>query len=68
MYIAINNLYGIKDGRKAYFRKQGVGCFDFVNSKEYATDLTEDECRRIKKSEIWYCLQFNASHMTVEKQ
>lgn len=68
MYIAIHNLYGIKDGRKAYYRKQGDCGFDFVNDKKFASDLTADECAAIKMEEDWFCKQFNASHMTVEDE
>lgn len=65
MKIAINNLYGIKDGHKAYYRKQGIYCFDFVNNIEYASELTQDEVDRIMKSADWYCKQYNASDMEV---
>ena len=67
MTIVIHNLYGIKDGSKAYFRKQGEYCFDFVNAKKYASRLTKKECEKIMKGADWYCNMFNASHMTVEK-
>lgn len=67
MYIVINNLYGINDGSKSYYRKQGAGCFDFVNRKQFASDLTAQECEEIKKYEEWYCKQYKASHMTIEE-
>ena len=47
MKVYIQNLYGIKDGRKSYYRKQGIGCFDFVNSKDFAYDLTKEETEKI---------------------
>lgn len=65
MYIVIHNLYGLNDGRKAYFRKLG-DCFDFVNDKKYATPLTPIEMGEIFKYSDWYCKQYNASHMTIE--
>ena len=43
MKVFIKNLYGIQDGKKAYYRKQGIGCFDFVNSIKFASDLTKEE-------------------------
>lgn len=67
MKIVIHNLYGFNDGSKAYFRKQGAWGFDFVNKKEYASDLTEQECAEIKEYADWYCIQYRASYMTVEE-
>lgn len=67
MIIAIHNLYGIKDGNKAYFRRNGKYCFDFVGKKEYASELTENERQMIMAYKDWYLYQFNASHMTIEK-
>ena len=66
MYIVIHNLYGIHDGSKAYYRKSG-DCFDFVTDKKFASNLTADECAKIKAHEDFYCNQYNASHMTIEK-
>lgn len=67
MYIVIHNLYHVNNGHKAYFRKQGPGGFDFVNRKEFASNLTGQEALDIKKYEKWYCNQFGASHMTIEQ-
>ena len=64
MYIVIHNLYGLKDGRKAYYRKLGDR-FDFVPDKQFATDLTRQECEKIISNKDWYCKQYNASDMTV---
>ena len=64
MYIVIHNLYGLKDGRKAYYRKLGDR-FDFVPDKQFATDLTRQECEKIISHKDWYCKQYNASDMTV---
>ena len=66
-YIYIENLYGINDGRKAYYRKQGVYCFDFVNSKEYASDLTKEEAEAIMSYADWYKNQYKASVMGIEQ-
>ena len=63
--VAIVNLYGIKDGSKSYFRKSG-DCFDFVWKREYASDLTIEECKTILKDYKWYLEQYNASDMVVE--
>ena len=66
MKIYIKNLYGINDGRKAYYRKQGRYCFDFVNAQQYASDLTKDEAEKIMQHAEWYKKQYNASEMAVE--
>lgn len=66
MRVVIHNLYGIKDGRKAYYRKQGDGCFDFCNDAKYASDLTKEECDGILRNKEWYCKQYGATDMTVE--
>ena len=66
-YIYIENLYGINDGRKAYYRKQGIGCFDFVNSKEYASALTKEETEEIMSYADWYKNQYKDSAMGIEQ-
>lgn len=66
MIIAIHNLYHVASGDKAYYRKQGIYCFDFVNDIKHASDLTQEECEHIMKSSEWYCKQYGASHMTME--
>lgn len=67
MKVFIKNLYGINDGSKAYYRKQGIGCFDFVNRKEYAYDLTEDEADKIMNHAEYYKKQYSASEMAIEE-
>lgn len=67
MYIYIKNLYGEDNGMKAYYRKQGDGCFDFVWRKEYATNLTAAEAEQIMSYAGWYKLQFGASEMGTEE-
>lgn len=64
--IYIENLYGINDGRRAYYRRCGVGCFDFVNAKEYASDLTKEEATEIMSYADWYKNQYEASAMGIE--
>lgn len=66
MKVYIKNLYGIKDGRKAYYRKLG-DCFDFVNSIEFASDLTNGEVEKIMIHGEWYKDQFKASDIGVEQ-
>lgn len=63
MKVYIYNLYGIKDGKRAYYRKNGDYCFDFVNSIEFASELTEEEVNEIMEHKDWYCKQFNAEGM-----
>lgn len=64
--IAIVNLYGMKDGSKSYYRKNG-DCFDFTWKKELASDLSIEECKDILKNYQWYCDIYHASNMIVEK-
>ena len=66
MKIFIKNLYGIQDDKKAFYRKQGIGCFDFVNSIEFASDLTKEEVKNILNHSEWYLNQYNADKMGVE--
>ena len=66
MFVKMTGLYQIDDGKPAYFRKPGVGCFDFVNDKAFASDLTEDEADNVLKHGAWYLKQFNA--MKIEKE
>lgn len=66
MKIYIQNLYGINDGKKAYYRKSG-DCFDFVNSITYATSLTKDEADKIMLHKDYYLKQFNADTMGIEE-
>lgn len=65
-YIYIENLYGINNGRKAYYRKQGDSCFDFVNSPEYASNLSYNECANIMAHSEWYKNQYGASTIGIE--
>lgn len=67
MKVYIQNLYGIKDGRKVYYRKQGIGCFDFVNTLTYASDLTEDEVTKIMEHADWYKTQYKADTLGIEE-
>lgn len=66
-YIYIENLYGINDGRKAYYRRRGIGCFDFVNSKEYASAFTKEEVYKIMAHADWYKNQYKADTMGIEQ-
>ena len=51
---------------KAYYRKQGLYCFDFVTKKDLATDLTQQECDNIIKNSNYYLDMFGAKKMYVE--
>lgn len=66
MKVYLQDLYGINDGSKAYYRKQGLYCFDFVNSKKYASDLSEDEAKEILRYESYYTKMYGASKMEIE--
>ena len=62
MYIKMVGLYGFEN-TKAYYRKIGDGCFDFVNNKKFASDITREEAEKIMKSQDWYLKQYNAEFM-----
>ena len=64
--VFLKNLYGINNGSKAYFRKQGDGCFDFVWEKQFASELTADEVENIMSHKDWYMKQHNANEMLAE--
>ena len=55
-------LYGMENS-KAYYRKIGDGCFDFVNDKKFASDITREEAKKIMESQDWYLKQYNAEFM-----
>lgn len=58
-------LYGLPN-QTAYYRKQGDGCFDFVNDKKYASELTISEAVKIIFVSDWYCKGYNAEKMRLE--
>ena len=62
MYIKMVGLYGMEN-HKAYFREIGDGCFDFVNDKKFASDITREEAEKIMESQDWYLKQYNAEFM-----
>ena len=66
MKVYIKNLYGIKDGKKAYYRKQGIGCFDFVNDKKNASELAQEEANKVVEHLEWYKKMYNADEMGIE--
>ena len=65
MKIAIENLYGVKDGRRAYYRKLGL-CYDFVNDKAFSSELTESEALNVLKHKDAYLKQYGAERMVIE--
>jgi hypothetical protein len=65
VYVKMIGLYGLPN-RNAYFRKQGSGCFDFVNDKKYASALTVPEAVKITLAADWYCKGYNAEKMILE--
>lgn len=67
MKVYIKNLYGFNDGKKAYYRKLGL-CFDFVNSKQFASDLTKEEAEKVLAHGEWYKKQYNASEIGIENE
>lgn len=67
MIIKMIGLYGL-DNTKAYFRKIGDGCFEFVNNKEFSSDLSNDETEKVMKNKEWYLKNYNAELMFVMKK
>ena len=67
MTVYIKNLYGINDGRKAYYRNQGIGCFDFVNQKKFASDLTKGEVAKIIEHSDFYKNMYKANEIGTEE-
>ena len=67
MIIKMVGLYGIED-QKAYFRKIGDGCFDFVSDKKFASYLKEDEAKRVMDNKDWYLKQYNAEFIYTIKR
>lgn len=66
MKIFIRNLYGFKDSRKAYYRKQGVYAFDFVSDESLASDLSADEAFKILEDADFYKYQYGADKIGIE--
>lgn len=66
MKVAIVNLYGKQDGRKAYYRKLGL-CFDFVSDKTISgTELTEAEAANVLNHKDYYLKMYSAEKMVLE--
>ena len=66
MIIKMVGLYGFDD-TKAYFREIGDGCFDFVNNKKHASDLSREKVEEVMKYKDWYLNQYNAEFIFVIK-
>lgn len=64
MIIKMMGLYGFDD-TKAYFRKIGDGCFDFVNDKKYASNLSIEEAEEVMKYKDWYLNNYKADIMFI---
>jgi len=66
MVVKMSGLYHIEDGRPAYYRKQGKHCFDFVNSRQLASDLTEQEADEVLEHDAYYLNMYGASKIEKE--
>ena len=51
----------------AYYRKQGRYCFDFVRSKEDASELTEEEAGRVLAAGDYYLKMYGAREIGAEQ-
>lgn len=67
MKVYIKNLYGIKDDRKAYYRKSGDCCFEFVNLKKFASDLKAGEVAEILAHYDYYTKMYGADTIGTEE-
>ena len=59
--IKLIGLYQID--HNAYYRKQGIYCFDFVNSLYFATKFDSEDDETIvsfRRNSDWYLNQYNA--------
>lgn len=63
MIIKMTGLYGLEN-TFAYYRKLG-DCFDFVNSIEYASELTKEEVEVVFEHKDWYLKQYAAKNLMV---
>lgn len=57
----------VKGDYKAYYRKQGLYCFDFTTDKRYATDLTDLECNKIVQNSEFYKKMYGVPTMVLEE-
>lgn len=64
MIIKMMGLYGL-DNTKAYFRNIGDGCFDFVNNKICASNLSSKEAEEVMKHKDWYLNAYKADFMFI---
>lgn len=67
MTVYIKNLYGIKEDCKAYYRKNGECCFEFVNQKKFASDLTVEEVAGILANRDYYTKMYGADTIGTEE-
>ncbi len=63
--VILRNLYHIEDDTVAYFRNQGIGCFDFVSDKKFASKFTKEEAEAITKHTDYYIRMYGASEMAI---
>lgn len=64
MYLKLVGLYGLDDC-VAWFRQLGL-CYDFVNDKKYASELTPEYAERIISSKDYYIKQYNAKDLVID--
>lgn len=66
MFVKMTGLYGLENDDASYYRKIGIGCFDFVTDKKVASDISEDEAKRILANSAFYLKMYNADKLTIE--
>lgn len=65
MKIYLENIYGIKDGTRVWYREH-LGTFSFASDKNLATEVPSGRVEDILKHKDWYLKQFNAESMGAE--
>lgn len=64
MFVKMSGLYGLNDS-DAWYQKVGDGCFQFVNDRKFASDMSEPECRNVLEHGEWSMNQYNASVISI---
>lgn len=63
MYIKMSGLYGLD--HNAWYQKVGDGCFQFVNDKRFASDMSETECQKVLEHGEFYLNGYNADMISI---
>jgi len=64
MKIKMNGLYG-RDTINAWYQEVGTGCFQFVPTKDFASELTQEEADNVMEHADYYLKLYNAASMQI---